>query len=84
MDAEDRRVKLLTEGILYDFLPAALAIMMPQQQQQQQQQQESQQAAAPPDGMGCDAWQVRLRTGRVVCILCKCRPAAMCRASHLR
>jgi hypothetical protein len=56
MDAEDRRVKVLTEGILYDFLPAALAVMMPDQQQQQQQQ-----AAAPiPDRTEHEAWLVRL------------------------
>lgn len=29
MDLEDRRVKELTEGILYDFLPAALNVMLP-------------------------------------------------------
>jgi hypothetical protein len=29
MDGEDRRVKELTEGVLYDFLPAALAVMLP-------------------------------------------------------
>ncbi|GLC37451.1 hypothetical protein PLESTB_001584400 [Pleodorina starrii] len=29
MDSEDRRVKELTEGILYDFLPAALNVMLP-------------------------------------------------------
>ncbi|EFJ48899.1 hypothetical protein VOLCADRAFT_90642 [Volvox carteri f. nagariensis] len=29
MDSEDRRVKELTEGILYDFLPSALNVMLP-------------------------------------------------------
>ena len=29
MDVEDRRVKELTEGILYDFLPAALNVILP-------------------------------------------------------
>ncbi len=29
LDTEDRRVKELTEGILYDFLPAALNVMLP-------------------------------------------------------
>jgi hypothetical protein len=29
MDCEDRRVKELTESILYDFLPAALNVMLP-------------------------------------------------------
>lgn len=29
MDCEDRRVKELTEGVLYDFLPAALNVMLP-------------------------------------------------------
>ncbi|KXZ46814.1 hypothetical protein GPECTOR_40g548 [Gonium pectorale] len=29
LDSEDRRVKELTEGILYDFLPAALNVMLP-------------------------------------------------------
>eukprot|EP00878_Enallax_costatus_P014166 GHUV01014815.1.p1 GENE.GHUV01014815.1~~GHUV01014815.1.p1 ORF type:complete len:1261 (+),score=458.53 GHUV01014815.1:316-4098(+) len=29
MDLEDRRVKELTEGVLYDFLPAALDVMVP-------------------------------------------------------
>ncbi len=30
IDREDRRIKELTEGILYDFLPAALSIMVPE------------------------------------------------------
>lgn len=29
MDREDRRVKDLTEGLLYEFLPAALAAVLP-------------------------------------------------------
>lgn len=29
MDCEDRRVKELTEGVLYDLLPAALDVMLP-------------------------------------------------------
>lgn len=29
MDCEDRRVKELTEGVLYEFLPAALNVMLP-------------------------------------------------------
>lgn len=29
MDCEDRRVKELTEGVLYDFLPAALTVCLP-------------------------------------------------------
>ncbi|PNH00417.1 hypothetical protein TSOC_013761 [Tetrabaena socialis] len=29
LDTEDKRVKELTEGILYDFLPAALNVMLP-------------------------------------------------------
>ncbi len=30
IDREDRRIKELTEGVLYDFLPAALSIMVPE------------------------------------------------------
>jgi hypothetical protein len=29
MDSEDRRVKELTEGVLYELLPAALNVMLP-------------------------------------------------------
>ena len=29
-ESEDRRIKLLTESVLYDLLPAALQIMLPQ------------------------------------------------------
>lgn len=30
LDGEDRRVRRLTESVLYDFLPAALQVMLPQ------------------------------------------------------
>ena len=30
LEGEDRRVKRLTELVLYDFLPAALQVMLPQ------------------------------------------------------
>lgn len=29
LDSEDKRVKELTEAVLYDFLPAALNVMLP-------------------------------------------------------
>ena len=29
MDSEDKRVKGLTEAVLYDFLPGALNVMLP-------------------------------------------------------